>query len=273
MIEEGIITSLQNPQIKRLRSLHEKKYRNREKLFIAEGLRILEEARSFSFWPRNLVFTKRQDHNPKLKSLIASCREAGCDILQVSEAVMAKLARKDNPQSVLGVFDQFNYALDRIDVDGYKRFVLLEQVRDPGNLGTILRTADATHCGGVILIDDCCDPFSPEAVRASMGSLFALPVIKTSWKELHPWMQNRQSKGNGINIIGATLQDAENYRTPGLFKPPCFLLMGNEQKGLTETARKACNACVKIPMLGKADSLNLAVATSVILYEMLAQQA
>ena len=136
----------------------------------------------------------------------------------------------------------------------------LEQVRDPGNLGTIIRTCDAAGAGGVILIDDCCDPYSVEAVRATMGSVFAVSVTKTTTDAFLAWRETWPG-----SVIGTRLDAVHDYRAAPL-EHPALILMGNEQAGLTDRLAAACDVNVKIPMRGRADSLNLAIATGIMVY-------
>jgi TrmH family RNA methyltransferase len=178
----------------------------------------------------------------------------------VSEAILAKISRRENPQMVLGVFAQAFASLDDLDPAASPCWVALEAVRDPGNLGTIIRTADAAGCGAVILIGACCDPFSVEAVRATMGSIFALPIVKTQVRPFLAW--RRRWPGA---VIGTLLGSATELRQAP-WRAPNLILMGNEQAGLTPDLAGACDVAVKIPMRGRADSLNLAVATGIMIY-------
>ena len=176
--------------------------------------------------------------------------------------MLSQITRRDNAQNVIGVYHQRPRELSQLDIGNSSLWVALEQVRDPGNLGTILRTADAVGAGGVILVGECCDPFSFETVRASMGSLFAVPLALGSLQELTGWCR----EGDGC-LIGTSLQT--DRRHDGLDVTPeraRVLLMGNEQAGLTPEAAAACDELVRLPMRGRADSLNLAVATAVMLY-------
>ena len=144
-------------------------------------------------------------------------------------------------------------------------WIVAQALRDPGNLGTILRTGDAVGAGGLILVDDCVDPFSVEAVRASMGALFTQRVASASWAEFLPWLRS----GSG-QLIGTSLKAALDYQQPR-YTAPAFILVGNEAQGLPEDYEAECDLLVKVPMLGKADSLNAAVATAVMAYEVINQ--
>src|SRR6185295_4857866 len=139
-------------------------------------------------------------------------------------------------------------------------------LRDPGNLGTILRTGDAVGAGGLILVDDCADPFSVEAVRASMGALFTQKIAAARWETFVAWL-----RGGPGQLVGASLGAATDYRDAD-YESPTFLLVGNESQGLPPAYEEACDLLVKIPMLGKADSLNAAVAVAVMAYEVIARR-
>src|SRR3569623_1839796 len=259
------ITAFSNPLVKQVRGLREKKQRRQEGLFIAEGLRILTEARETGRLPEILFFAERARH-PLLDALVAETEAAGGDVVETNADILHKLSGKDNPQTVLGVYRQFDLALDGIDRNAAPLWIVAQSLRDPGNLGTILRTGDAVGAGGRILVDDCVDPFSVEAVRATMGALFTVPIAQARWADFVPWLRS----GPG-QLVGLSLQTDNDYRGAG-YAAPTFLLTGNEAQGLPEAYEAECDLLVKLPMLGKADSLNAAVATAVMAYELLAQQ-
>jgi TrmH family RNA methyltransferase len=257
------ITAFSNPLVKQVRGLRDKKNRRREGLFIAEGLRILTEAREAGFLPENLFFEEGERH-PLLDALIAATEAAGGDAIETNDDILEKLSGKDNPQP-LGVYRAFDTSLDRIDRGSAPLWIVAQALRDPGNLGTILRTGDAVGAGGLILVDDCADPFSVEAVRASMGALFTQKIAAAPWADFIAWLRS----GPGM-LVGTSLQTTLDYQEPR-YTPPLFLLVGNEQAGLPETYERECDLLVKMPMLGKADSLNAAVATAVMAYEVINQ--
>jgi TrmH family RNA methyltransferase len=142
--------------------------------------------------------------------------------------------------------------------------MVAQALRDPGNLGTMLRTCDAVGSGGLILIDDCADPFSVEAVRASMGAIFTQQIAQAAWGDFLVWLR----AGPG-QLVAASLRDAVPYRGAP-YAAPCFILVGNESRGLPEGYEDACDLRVTMPMRGRADSLNAAVAGAVLAYEVLA---
>ena len=259
------IVAFSNTLVKRVRSLRDKKHRRAECLFLAEGLRILTEARDVGRLPEFFFFAAESARHPLVMMLIEEIEAAGGEAIQTTHDILSKLSGKDNPQAVVGVFREFTTQLAALDRGVSPIWLVAERLRDPGNLGTILRTADAVGAGGLILIDDCVDPFSVEAVRASMGALFTVPIAQASWSEFLPWL--RSSPGQ---LVGLSLQTQTDYRTAS-YSAPTFLLTGNEAQGLPERFEAECDVLVKLPMLGKADSLNAAVATAVMAYEVLSR--
>ncbi|ESQ78223.1 RNA methyltransferase [Asticcacaulis sp. YBE204] len=254
------ITSLTNQTIKDLRALHMRKEREATQQFLAEGLKIIIDALDQGFAPQILVYGKDADHHPLLERAIDATLKANGQVLEVTREILEKVARKENPQMVLAVFPQLTKRLSDIDPQTNDVWVALEQVRDPGNLGTIIRTADAAAIGGVILIGDCVDPFSVETVRATMGSIFALPIVKCTREE---FITDR-ARWTG-SVVGTLLTASHDHRSAP-YQRPTLILMGTEQSGLTPDIAATCDMHVKIPMRGRADSLNLSVATGIMIY-------
>jgi len=254
------ITSLTNQTIKDIRALHMRKEREATGQFLAEGLKIIIDALDQGFAPQILVYGKDTDYHPLLKRAIDETIKADGEVLEVTREILEKISRKDNPQMVVAVFAQIAKSLSDIDPVSNEVWVALEQIRDPGNLGTIIRTADAAGIGGVILIGDCVDPFSVETVRATMGSIFALPVVKCSRDE---FLADRK-RWTG-SVVGTLLTATHNHRTAPYMRPT-LIVMGTEQSGLTPEIAAICDTNVKIPMKGRADSLNLSVATGIMIY-------
>ncbi len=251
-----VITSLTNPAVKAARALHQRKERDETGLFLMEGLKSVTEAVQLGHAPKLLLHGEAAADHPLLRAAAAVAGETAV----VSQAVLEKISRRDNPQAVLGVFEQVFTPLVALEPRAARCWVALEAVRDPGNLGTIIRTADAAGCGAVILVGTCCDPFSVEAVRATMGSIFAVPLVKTNTEAFFDWLGAWPGAVVGTHLLATTdFRDA-------LYAEPTLLVMGNEQAGLTDELAAACGLSVKIPMRGRADSLNLAVATGVMIY-------
>lgn len=263
MIRE--ISGFSNPLVKRVKALRDKKARRNEGLFLAEGLRILTEALDAGRVPTMLWFAPDSARHPLVQALITATARQGGEVLSTSPDILSKLSGKDNPGTVIGVYPEQWTPLSDLDRGAADIWIVAERLRDPGNLGTILRTGDAVGAGGLILIDDCTDPFSVEAVRASMGALFTQSVSRASWPEFLGWLR----AGPG-QLIGTSLNTDKDYQEPR-YDAPAFLLVGNESQGLPTAYEKDCDLLVKMPMRGKADSLNAAVATSVMAYELLNQ--
>lgn len=260
------ITAFSNPLIKRVRLLRDKRHRKDEGLFLAEGLRILTEAREAGRLPHYLFFAGDSGAHPLVQALVAATEAAGGEAIETNADILSKLSGKDNPGAVVGVYPEFAVPLTALDRSKAGIWLVAERLRDPGNLGTILRTGDAVGAGGLILLDEHVDPFSVEAVRASMGALFTVPVAQARWAEFREWLRS----GPG-QLVGLSLDTDQDYQAPA-YAAPTFLLTGNEAQGMPDFMAAECDLLVKIPMLGKADSLNAAVATAVMAYTVLARQ-
>jgi TrmH family RNA methyltransferase len=256
------ITSLSNPVIKEIKALTSKKDREASGAFMAEGLGFVLDALERGWAIRTLVHAKAMKDDRPVERAVAQTLAQGGQVLEVSEAVLSAITRRDNPQAVIGVFEQRWTRLDTLKPGKDDTLVALDRVRDPGNLGTIIRTADAAGASGVILIGDCTDPFALETVRATMGSVLAMPLARCSADEFLAWQQQ-----SGTQVIATHLSGAVDYRSVDYAQKPTVLLMGNEQSGLPDTLADAADHRVRIPQQGSAESLNLAIATAVMLFE------
>jgi RNA methyltransferase, TrmH family len=238
------ITSLQNPTIKLIRSLDDKKHRREAGLFIAEGVQMLERAMACGWTPEHLVATKPLRLWDDVRPLI------------VSDKIMATLSAQNNPHDLLATFRQ------RFQPHPGKTglWLALEDIRDPGNLGTIIRTADAAGADGIILVGDCCDPFAHDCVRASTGSIFAVPLCKMPTLRFVEFLKAWPGE-----TVGTSMAAKSSYRRAYL--RPTLLVMGSESRGLTDLVASACTTCVSIPMRDGVESLNVATATALMLFE------
>ena len=237
------VTSPQNPTLKLIRSLAEKKHRQEHGLFVAEGEKVLERARQEGWEPAYLLTTEPAEPWGKAA------------LLRVDEKIMGTVSAQNNPPARIGVFRQ-RWG----EVSHKGTWVALEDMRDPGNLGTIIRTADAAGASGVILAGQSCDPYSPDCVRATMGSIFGMPLVRLEQKPFLDLI--RQWPGESI---GTQMKASESYRRA--YRTPALLVMGSEGKGLSPEAAAACSSLVSIPMKGGAESLNVAIATGLMLFE------
>lgn len=256
------VTSLTNPIVKDLRSLALKKFRDQQGVFLAEGLKLVIDAFEQDWRIKTLVFAKSGKGNKMVEQVAARTFAKGGLVLEVTEKVISAITRRDNPQVVVGVFEQQYQSLASLKPQSNDVYIALDRVRDPGNLGTVIRTADAVGAKGVILIGDTTDPYSLETVRATMGSVFSVPLYKVTETEFLNWR-----KGFSGLVVGTHLKGAVDYRTIPYAKKPVILMMGNEQQGLPDNLAETCDKLARIPQAGRADSLNLAIATGVMLYE------
>lgn len=254
------VTAFSNATVKRLRSLRDKKARRAEGLFLAEGLRIIAEARDSERLPEIIAFSAEGARHPLAAEIIAATEAAGGEAIETPPDILSKMSGKDNPQMLLGAYRQPEVSLDRIDRAKAPLWIVAQALRDPGNIGTILRTGDAVGAGGLILIDDCADPFSVEAVRASMGAIFTQEIAAARWPEFVDWLRSGEGQ-----LVGTSLKATDDY-LEAEYRQPCFLLVGNEQQGLPADYEAECDALVKIPMAGRADSLNAAIAAAVMAF-------
>lgn len=239
------ITSLQNQLVKNAVSLHLKKYRDEFELFLVEGEEPCLSAIGNGWECVSLFVSDKKEFDHE-------------QAIFVTKEILEKISKKDNPQDVIGVFKQRIF-----DAPKKTSFTLaLEEIRDPGNLGTIMRTAHAVNAKNIILVGQCCDPFNPEVIRASMGSFSAIHLSMMSREELIAF----QIKHN-LGLIGTDVVDAKDYRETDFTNT--ILVMGNEQKGLSQELKAQCTARVHIPMPGGTESLNLSIATGLLLYEAL----
>jgi TrmH family RNA methyltransferase len=255
------VTAFSNTTVKRLRSLRDKKARRAEGLFLAEGLRIIAEAKDSGELPQIIAFSGEGRKHPLAAEIIAATEAAGGEAIETSAEILSKMSGKDNPQMLLGAYRQPELSLEQIDRSQSPLWMVAQALRDPGNIGTILRTGDAAGAGGLILIDDCADPFSVEAVRASMGALFTQQIAAARWPEFLAWLRSGEGQ-----LVGTSLKATHDY-LEAEYRQPCFLLIGNEQQGLPADYEAQCDLLVKIPMAGRADSLNAAVAAAVMAFQ------
>ena len=255
------ITSAANAEVKSLRALHERKYRKKSGWFLAEGARICHEAVALGWDMHRLAFLAGRETDAVMSPLLDGLAASGGRPLPMTETLLQRISRRENPQVLIGAFGQRWHALQAVSDTSDRIWVALDRVRDPGNLGTVMRTVDAVGAAGIILVGDCTDPFSVEAVRASMGAVFNVKVIACSEAEFIKFGADWSGR-----IIGTALLATMDYREAD-YSGSLIMLMGNEQAGLTSPLMDMCNQLIKMPMQGRSDSLNLAVATGVALYK------
>lgn len=256
------ITSLQNPLIKRIRSLKHRKYRQREGRFWAEGIRIVLEALELRWDVEALVWAPDLLTSHSAHQAIVRMPEK---TVAVSGQVFRSLSSRDNPQGVGALVRIPERRLEDLSIGPETFLLVLEDAQDPGNVGTVVRTADCTGCHGVIMLGNCADPYAPQAVRASMGSLFSLPVVTgVATSDFLRW-----ARAVNLRLVGTSARAAVGYREAD-YSRPLALLFGSEQRGMSEALCRAAHETVCIPIQGRASSLNLSSAVAVMAYRGLA---
>lgn len=278
------ITSLQNPRVKQLVKLRERRERDDAGVFIVEGYREVRRALEKSVAIKELYFSPDWFLGENEPALIEQARAAGAQLFELSKDAFAKVAYRERPDGLLAIAPQWKTQLDDLVVGralgptdpqnvGDKPrptapfFLVCESIEKPGNLGTILRSADAAGCDGVILCDAVTDIFNPNVVRASTGVLFSVPVVVSDSATVHAWL-----KAKGIRSAATTPHTTNIYTATDL-RGPLAIVMGSEQYGLSEFWMKGADVLVRIPMAGQADSLNVAMATIITLFEAVRQRS
>ncbi len=261
----SIISSRSNPAIKQIRALRSRKERQQTGLFFVEGVRLVGEAVQLQAEIEALVVAPELLTSPFGRDL-AEQRPVGAARLEVSADVFRSISSKENPQGLGALVRQRWESLEAArPVEGLC-WVALNGVGDPGNLGTILRTCDAVGAAGVILLGDTTDPYDPAAVRGSMGAVFSQHLVRASFPDLLAWKAR-----HGCHLVGTSDAASTDYQSVR-YQRPLVLMMGSEAQGLSQEQQEACDTVVAIPMAGRSDSLNLAVATGVLLYEVFNQR-
>lgn len=260
-LSDEMIISPSNATIKLIRALRHRKERTEQGRFFVEGIRIVAEAVQTEAAIDYLVLAPELLTSSFADDLIKSQRQAGTPCLSVSAKVFESLSSKQGPQGLAAVVRQSWQMIEGIRPGAGDLWVALDAPQDPGNLGTIMRTADAVGARGVILIGHSADPYDPAAVRASMGSVFSMQLVQTDIDLFLAWKARA-----GASLCGTSGAAKFHYRQVR-YPRPLVLLSGSERQGLPEQLLAACDQLVSIPMVGRCDSLNLAVATSIVLYE------
>lgn len=244
-----VITSLQNPAIKSIRALADKKHRREQGLFVAEGQDMLARARAEGWEPETVIARHQTESWGK------------ATIIETSPQIIATLSSQNNPPGILAVFRQ-RWAKE-LEPRGV--WLALEDMRDPGNLGSIIRTADAVSAAGIVLVGECCDPWGPDCVRATTGSIFGVPLLRMTRPQFTAAV--REWPGD---VVGTAASATADFRRA--YASPALLIMGSENHGLSPELSTACSVHVRIPMPGKTESLNVAAATALMLYEVVKPQ-
>lgn len=264
------ITSLQNPKIKGALKLNDRRERNQSGLFLIEGYRELKRAAESGVKVQSLFICPEFFLGENEEGLIQQIKQRGAEVFACATHVFEKLSYRDRPDGLIGIGVQMKMGLAELakHISNKKNpfLIVAEAIEKPGNLGTILRSADAAGADGVIVCDRCTDIYNPNVVRASVGTLFTLPVVEAQSIETLDWLNER-----GVRVVAATPSASEEFTKTDL-KGPVAIAVGTEQLGLSKLWMDAAAIRVRIPMHGVADSLNVATATTLLLYEVVRQR-
>lgn len=259
--ESIVVTSVRNQRVVEARKLRQRKHRRRQGRFLVEDLPILQMALDAGAQPVEVFYCESQLAESEAPALLGLFRQTGAEMVVVSPHVMGTLSERDTPQGIVATFSLFETSLQGLPVSGGKLFVVLDRLQDPGNLGTLIRNADAVGAAAVILIEPCVDPFDPKTVRGTMGSLFNVPLVRTSdISGLFAWFQKK-----GLCVVGTDAERGEMWGE-SLWTGGVTLVLGNEARGLSNDVRPFVEAWARLPIVGKAESLNVAVAGGVLMY-------
>ncbi len=248
------VSSSGNPLIKHITSLKQKKYRYEFNQYIIEGAKSIREATKYGVKLDYILIAREQ------LELMHEFKEYPGDVVLVENNIFKKLSEEKNPQGIMAVARFYSHSLDDIAENG-KAFLVLDRIQDPGNMGTLIRSADAFGVDGILLSSGCCDVYSPKVVRATMGSIFHIPFVYEDMDSI----MNAMSK-NDVFVIGTSPHAAEVIKDADI-RLPAAVVLGNESVGMDDNILLKCDGKVKIDMKGRAESLNVAVAGSIIMYE------
>jgi TrmH family RNA methyltransferase len=269
-MKEGstVITSTRNRRIVEARKLDQRKHRQRQGCFLVEGLQILHMAldavQAARTHPLEVFYCEDLFTGTEAPTLLERFRQTGAELVPVAKHVLESLSGRDAPQGIVATFTLSETPLEELLLNGDELVIVFDRLQDPGNLGTLIRTADAVGAAAVILIEPCVDPFDPKTVRGSMGSLFNLPLVRTSNV---PALFERL-RSHGSRSVGADAHQGKAWGQ-GLWKGGTALILGNEAQGLSEDVRIHVEEWARLPIMGKAESLNVAIAGGVLMYEWL----
>lgn len=262
-----MITSSSNNRLKEIRKLRDRKNRAQSSLAWVEGLRACGEAFTRPEIVQQMVYSPENLHSSYAESLLDKAARSGIEVMEVSKEAFSSLSGKENPQGIGVIIRQQFLSLNSVKPKVGDLWVVLDRIADPGNLGTIMRTLDAVGGKGVILVDQCTDPYDPTSIRASTGAIFHLNLVRASVMELLEWKQSAV-----IDMVATVaVAGARDYHSVE-YGDPLMVVMGSEREGLQPEISKICDLSVTIPMAGHVDSLNLAEATAIMIYEVFNQR-
>lgn len=262
------ISSVHNSTIKLAGSLKQKKKRDESGLFVVEGIRLVEEAASSDWKAQSLIVTEEVVETPRVKDIIAKLKNSGCRILEVPTKVYERISETEQPQGIMLLLERRTKEISNLAINDIPCLItILDCVQDPGNVGTLVRTADAVGCDAVIMTQGCADLYSGKTLRASMGSIFHLPIYNdVSLVDITNLIQT-----HNITLIATSLE-LSNIYCKANFKESVAIVFGNEGNGVSKELLNMADLRLHIPIIGKAESLNVSAAAAVILYEAVRQR-
>lgn len=264
------ITSLKNPKVKFLRALRRRKYRQREGYFLAEGIRIVEEALTCGAAVETLIYAPDLLVSERARALVSQVEQSRR--LALAGDVFRRLSERNEPQGIAALIRIEDRSLATIPPSDDMLVIVAYQLRDSGNLGSIIRTADATGATGVVVVGPSVDIYDPHTVRATMGSLFALPIVRLSGEAaLSQWYADVRTAGVPLFVVASSAHGQQDYFEVD-YNRPLALLVGSESHGLPAPTRAEADALVRLPMIGRATSLNVSAATAALIYEAIRQR-
>ncbi len=260
------ITSSQNPRVKNALRLRDRRHREKLGRILIDGARELAQAMQAKVLLREVFVCEPLCSGPDARRVLEGLPRSGAEVLQVAPSVFAKMAFGQRAEGVLGVAEMPIRALDQLVLPDNPRVAVLEGVEKPGNVGAVLRSADGAGISAVIVADGRTDLYNPNAIRASLGTIFSLPVCATTAAETLDWLRRR-----GMAIRAAVVQGSQPYDEVD-YRGPTAIVLGSEAQGLSDTWHAPDVTVVCLPMLGAADSLNVSAAAAVLFYESLRQR-
>jgi len=263
-----IITSPHNQLIKLAGSLKQKKYRDELSLFIVEGVRLVEEATQSNWLIQTCIYTESALQQERVQDILSDLESKKCRMIQVPAIIYDKITDTKEPQGIMAIVQKYTYQLSDVLASGEKPFfVVLAELQDPGNMGAIIRTAAAAGSTGVILTKGCTDVFASKAVRASMGSIFQVPIFEglTTSEVISCFAEHE------IDILATSLESSNVYFKVD-FTQSIAVVFGNEGNGVNREFLEHAQDRLYIPLLGRVESLNVAASAAVILYEVVRQR-
>lgn len=257
----NIIACKQNPIIKEIKTLKEKKYRKYKKLFSVEGLRFVEEALNGEAEIIRVIVSEQFVESLHSKKVLEIIQERGIDAFTIPDKLFMEISDTQNPQGILAVVKKAKYSIDDIMAkDGF--VLILDAIQDPGNMGTIIRTADAAGAAGIIISSGCAELYNPKTLRSTMGSIFHVPLVTSN--DLVKTITDIKSRG--IKVYASHLDAGKNLFELDM-KGNIAIIIGNEANGISKEVLSCADVLVKIPMIGRAESLNASIAAALLMYE------